>query len=63
LTRAGESFLKMVHEQIILRRRKLLDRLPVADEILRGSLLERTLRNHKTGVQNVRAAKATRSRF
>ena len=28
---------------------KLLDRLPVTGEILRGSLLERTIRNHKSG--------------
>ena len=30
-------------------RQKLLDRLPVTGEILRGSLLQRTIRNHATG--------------
>ena len=30
-------------------RRRLLDRLPVTGEILRGSLLERTIRNHRKG--------------
>ena len=36
-------------EQTIQRRQKLLDRVPVTGEILRGSLLERTIRNHKSG--------------
>jgi hypothetical protein len=51
LTRGGESvsFLRMRHDQIILKREKLLARLPVTGEILRGSLLERTIRNHKSG--------------
>jgi hypothetical protein len=35
--------------RITLRRQKLLDRLPVTGEILRGSLLERTIRNHARG--------------
>jgi hypothetical protein len=39
----------MRHERIISRRQKLLDRLPVTGEILRGSLLERTIRNHASG--------------
>jgi uncharacterized protein DUF6788 len=30
-------------------RQKLLDRLPVSGDILRGSLLTRTIRNHATG--------------
>lgn len=30
-------------------RQKLLDRLPVTGEILRGSLLQRTIRNHASG--------------
>ena len=30
-------------------RQKLLDRLPVTGEILRGSLLQRAIRNHATG--------------
>jgi hypothetical protein len=51
LTSASESvsFLRMRLTQTILRRQKLLDRLPVTGEILRGSLLERTIRNHKSG--------------
>jgi hypothetical protein len=43
------SFLRMRLQQILLRRQKLLDRLPVTGEILRGSLLERTIRNHASG--------------
>jgi hypothetical protein len=39
----------MRHERAILRRQKLVDRLSVTGEILRGSLLERTIRNHKSG--------------
>src|SRR5258708_12433853 len=39
----------MRREQIIMRRQKLRDRLPVAGEMLRGSLLERTIRNHASG--------------
>jgi hypothetical protein len=39
----------MRREQIILKRHKLLERLAVTGEILRGSLLERTIRNHKIG--------------
>jgi hypothetical protein len=38
----------MNHEQIIRKRDRLLARLPEADEILRGSLLQRTIR-HRTG--------------
>jgi len=36
-------------EQIIRKRQNLLDRLPVTGEILRGSLLQRTIRNHASG--------------
>ena len=36
-------------EQTIAARQKLLDRLPVTGEILRGSLLQRTIRNHASG--------------
>jgi hypothetical protein len=38
----------MNHEQIIQRRNRLLARLPEARDILRGSLLHRTIR-HRTG--------------
>jgi hypothetical protein len=36
-------------DQIIRKRQNLLDRLPVTGEILRGSLLHRTIRNHASG--------------
>jgi uncharacterized protein DUF6788 len=39
----------MRQTQIMQRRQKFLDRLPMTGEILRGSLLERTIRNHKSG--------------
>jgi hypothetical protein len=39
----------MRRHQTLSRRQKLLDRLPVTGDILRGSLLERTIRNHASG--------------
>ena len=39
----------MRHHRALAARQKLLDRLPVTGEILRGSLLNRTIRNHSTG--------------
>ena len=39
----------MRRERIIATREKRLARLPVTGEILRGSLLERTIRNHARG--------------
>jgi hypothetical protein len=36
----------MRREQLIAEREKLLAGLPVTGEVLRGSLLERTIRNH-----------------
>jgi hypothetical protein len=36
-------------DQISLRRRKLVDRLLVTGEILRGTLLQRTIRSHSNG--------------
>ena len=39
----------MRHHRALAVRQKLLDRLPVTGEILRGSLLKRTIRNHATG--------------
>src|SRR4030081_2267517 len=39
----------MRREKIVLRRQKLLDRLPVTGEILRVPLLERMIRNHAGG--------------
>jgi hypothetical protein len=35
------------NERTIAARQKLLDRIPVTGEILRGSLLQRTIRNHR----------------
>ena len=43
------SSIRMRREQSIAAREKLLSRLPVTGEILRGSLLERTIRNHARG--------------
>ena len=39
----------MRQEQIIAQRQKLLDRLPVTGEMVRGTVLERTIRNHASG--------------
>jgi hypothetical protein len=39
----------MRHHRALGARQKLLDRLPVTGEILRGSLLQRTIRNHAKG--------------
>jgi hypothetical protein len=36
-------------DQLIRRRQRLLDDLPVTGEVLRGSLLQRTIHNHKHG--------------
>ena len=47
--RESVSFINMRPDQIALRRQKLLDHLPVTGDILRGSLLERTIRNHARG--------------
>jgi hypothetical protein len=37
------------HERTLAARQKLLDRLPVTGEILRGPLLQRPIRNHRAG--------------
>ena len=39
----------MRRERLVAAREKLLERLPVSGEIVRGSLLERTIRNHARG--------------
>ena len=39
----------MRHDQMIRRRQRLLGDLPVTGEVLRGSLLQRTIRNHVHG--------------
>jgi hypothetical protein len=43
------SFLEMKIDQVIRKRQHLLDGLPVTGEVLRGSLLQRTIRNHAHG--------------
>jgi hypothetical protein len=43
------SFVRMRPDQISLRRRKLVDRLLVTGEILRGTLLQRTICSHSNG--------------
>ena len=39
----------MRRDDLVTTRAKLLARMPVTGEILRGSLLERTIRNHRRG--------------
>jgi hypothetical protein len=39
----------MRHERTVAARQKLLDRLEMTGELLRGSLLQRTIRNHAAG--------------
>ena len=43
-----DSFLRMIHDRTLAARDKLVDRLPVTGELLRGTLLERVIR-HKSG--------------
>ena len=47
--RESVSFIRMRRGATIAKRQKLLVRLPVTGEILRGSLLQRTIRNHARG--------------
>src|ERR1700704_5418025 len=47
--RESVSSIRMRQERSIAAREKLLSRLPVTGEVLRGSLLERTIRNHRRG--------------
>ena len=41
----------MTHKQTLRAREKLLDRLSLTGEILRGSLLERTVFRHKANCE------------
>ena len=41
----------MTHKQTLRAREKLLDQLPLTGEILRGSLLERTVFRHKANCE------------
>ena len=45
------SFVRMTQEQTLRARRKRFDRLPLTAEILRGSLLERTVFRHKANCE------------
>ena len=47
--RESVSVIRMRHDATIAKRQKLLVRLPVTGEVLRGSLLQRTIRNHARG--------------
>lgn len=42
-----DSFLRMIREQTVRARQKLVSKLPITGELLRGSLLERTVRHTK----------------
>ena len=44
---ASDSFLWMIREQTLRVRGKLVGKLPITGELLRGSLLERTVRHTK----------------
>jgi hypothetical protein len=44
---ASESLFWMIREQTLRARQKLVGKLPVSGELLRGSLLERTVRHTK----------------
>jgi hypothetical protein len=48
----------MIRKQALRARQKLLGKLPITGELLRGSLLERTVRPTKVS-RNARAARAT----
>jgi hypothetical protein len=52
----------MIREKTLRARQKLVGKLPITGELLRGSLLERTIR-HTKGCPNARAAKAITSSF
>jgi Family of unknown function (DUF6788) len=44
---ATDSFLWMIRDQALRAREKLVSKLPISGELLRGSLLERTVRHTK----------------
>jgi hypothetical protein len=46
--RVFDSFVHMIRKQTIRARNKLVDKMPVTGELLRGTLLERTVR-HRQG--------------
>ena len=50
-------------EQIIAQRQKLLGRLPVTGEMVRGSVVERTIRNHASGCARCVSGWPRRSRI
>ena len=47
LAAATDSFLEMIRERALRARQKLISKLPITGELLRGSLLERTVRHTK----------------
>ena len=49
----------MIRDRALQTREKLVDKLPVTGELLRGSLLERIVR-HRAAARNARAAKGIR---
>jgi hypothetical protein len=46
--RAVDSFMWMIRERTLRKRKKLVETLPITAELLRGTLLERVVR-HKSG--------------
>ncbi len=46
--RAPDSLMGMIRERTLQKRKKLVETLPIAGELLRGTLLERVVR-HKSG--------------
>ena len=50
----------MIRDRILRARKKLVSKLPVTGELLRGSLLDRTVR-HTKAARNARAVKAIRA--
>jgi hypothetical protein len=45
------SFAKMTRNEALRTRQKLLDRLPISGELVRGSLLQRTVFRHKANCE------------
>ena len=48
-TNESDSFVSMTRDQIALKRQTLFDRLPATAELLRGTLLDRTVHSHRRG--------------
>jgi hypothetical protein len=52
----------MIRDQALRAREKLVSKLPIGGELLRGSLLERTVR-HTRDAPNARVVKGTKCLF